>query len=243
MSENQPRGPVAIVTGGSHGIGAAVVRRLRDNGFRVAILDLAAGPGSGEHGALTLACDIADPDAVTAAVGAVRERLGPVSVLVHCAAYQHVAPFDRLAAADWDRTFRVNVDGAFHLIRAAVDDLRGADHGRVVILTSSSYYTPPPGMAHYIASKGALTGLVRGLSVELGPAGVTVNAVAPGLTRTENAVRNVPAAHFETVRLRQAIPRSGQPDDIAAAVVFLVSAEAGFVTGQTILVDGGESRL
>ncbi len=233
----------AIVTGGSNGIGAAIVRRLRSGGCRVAVIDSATGPEPAAADLVTLPCDIADADAVPAAVAAARDRFGPASVLVHCAAFQHVAPFDELTAADWQRTFRVNVDGAFHVLRAVLPDLRAAGDGRVVVLTSSSYYTPPVGMAHYIASKGALTGLVRGLSAELGAHGVTVNAVAPGLTRTANAVRNVPAAHFDRVRARQAIPRSGEPDDIAATVEFLVSPAAGFITGQTILVDGGESRL
>lgn len=144
---------------------------------------------------------------------------------------------------DWERSFRVNVDGAFHLIRAALSDLQASTSGRIIVITSSSYYAPPPRMSHYIATKGALTGLVRGLSVELGPDGVTVNAVAPGLTATENALRDIPEQHFALVQSRQAIQRAGQPADIAGAVSYLASPGAGFVTGQTLLADGGESRL
>lgn len=233
--------PVAIVTGGARGIGAAIVSRLRAAGHLVASLDLAVPPTARE-GVIDIACDLADAAAIIAAVDQARQ-LGALGVIVHCAAFQHAAPFAELNPADWDRTFRVNVDGAFHLLRAALPDLRAAGWGRVVLITSSSYFQPPAGMGHYVASKGALTGLARGLSTELGPEGITVNAVAPGLTATENAVANIPSEHFALVQGRQAIPRAGQPDDIAAAVAYLVSRDASFITGQTLLVDGGESRI
>ncbi len=231
----------AVVTGGARGIGAAIVARLRAAGHPVASLDLET-PAQPRDGVLDIVCDLAVPAQIAVAVGTAR-TLGPLGIVVHAAAFQHVAPFLELDPADWDRSFRVNVDGAFHLLRAAVPDLRAARWGRIVLVTSSSYFQPPAGMSHYIATKGALTGLARGLSTELGAHGVTVNAVAPGLTATANALQNIPAQHFVLVQSRQAIPRAGQADDIAAAVAYLVSPDAGFVTGQTLLVDGGESRV
>lgn len=235
-----PTERVALVTGGANGIGAAIVQRLRADGLSVASLDLTPAERAG---VLDLECDVAEAASIASAVDRVRAELGPISVVVHAAAFQHRAPFDTLDPADWSRSFRVNVDGAFHLVRAALPDLRAADAGRVIMITSSSYFAPPPGMSHYIATKGALTGLVRGLSAELGTDGITVNAVAPGLTATENALHSIPEQHFALVQSRQAIKRAGQADDIAGAVAYLVSPDAGFVTGQTLLVDGGESRL
>lgn len=235
-----PTERVALVTGGANGIGAAIVQRLRADGLSVASLDLTPAERAG---VLDLECDVAETASIASAVARVRAELGPISVVVHAAAFQHRAPFDTLDPADWSRSFRVNVDGAFHLVRAALPDLRAADAGRVIMITSSSYFAPPPGMSHYIATKGALTGLVRGLSAELGTDGITVNAVAPGLTATENALHSIPEQHFALVQSRQAIKRAGQADDIAGAVAYLVSPDAGFVTGQTLLVDGGESRL
>lgn len=242
MPPTEPLSRVALVTGAARGIGAAIASRLHAAGHAVVSLDL-VDPERPRPGILDLRCDIAEAASVDSAVADARERLGPVSVVVHCAAFQHMAPFDELEPSDWERTFRVNVDGAFHVLRAALPDLRAAGWGRVVLVTSSSYFAPPPGMSHYIASKGALTGLARGLATELGPDGITVNCVAPGLTATENALRNVPEQHFALVRSRQAVPRAGVADDIAGAVAYLVSDDASFVTGQTLLVDGGESRL
>lgn len=240
MPPTDPR--TAVVTGGANGIGAAIVERLRADGLRVASLDLAA-PATSREGVLDLSVDISDRGAVAVALDRVRTELGSVAVLVHCAAFQVVAPFAELTAEQWERTFRVNVDGGFHLVQETLPDLRAASDARIVVITSSTLYAPPPSMVHYVASKGALVGMVRALSMELGRDGITVNAVAPGLTRTAHAVADVPPEHFAAVRSRQAIDRAGEPEDIAGAVSYLVSPDAGFVTGQTLLVDGGESRL
>ncbi|MGK0721760.1 SDR family NAD(P)-dependent oxidoreductase [Leucobacter sp. W1478] len=233
---------IAIVTGAACGIGAAIAERLVADGLRVVSFDLLQ-PERPRAGIVELLCDLGDPSEIGHAVERVRDELGPVHVLVHCAAYQVIAPFDGLDAAMWRRTFSVNVDSAFHLVQEVLPDLRAAGWGRIVMITSSSQFTPPPQMTHYIASKGALTGMVRALATELGPLGITVNAVAPGLTATEHARADVPEAHFALVRSRQAIPRTGRPEDIAAVVSFAVSDDVGFMTGQTLLVDGGEGRI
>src|SRR5699024_4909392 len=124
--------PVAVVTGGGRGIGAAIVRLLTEDGFAAASLDLV--PAS-RAGVLDLECDIAADASVSSAIDRVRRELGPISVAVHCAAFQHLAPFDELDPADWSRSFRVNVDGAFHLVREVLPDLRAAAAGRVIVVT------------------------------------------------------------------------------------------------------------
>jgi NAD(P)-dependent dehydrogenase (short-subunit alcohol dehydrogenase family) len=242
-------GRVAVITGGSSGIGQAMALRLVQEGARVAIIDIAdaaetielARAAGGE--ALGFRADISEWSQMSATGAAVRARCGEPLILVHCAALQFMRPFDELTPQEWRATQQVNLDGGFHLVKVFLPALKAAGWGRIVMVASSSYFSPPAAMTHYIASKGALLGLVRGLATELGGHGITVNALAPGLTRTRAALAGVPQAHFDFVKSRQAVKRSGEPEDQAAALSFLVSDEAGFMSGQTMLVDGGEGHV
>jgi NAD(P)-dependent dehydrogenase (short-subunit alcohol dehydrogenase family) len=249
MDPKKHAGKIVAITGGSSGIGQAMTLRLVQQGARVAVIDVAdaaetvslAKAAGGEVRAYK--CDISQWEAMKATGDAIRKDLGHPNILVHCAAYQFMKPFDELTPEDWRRTQQVNLDGGFHLVKMFLPAMRAARWGRIVMVASSSYFAPPRGMSHYISSKGALIGLVRGLATEVGGEGITVNALAPGLTRTKNAVEHVPQAHFDYVVSHQAVKRSGEPEDQAAALSFLVSDEAGFMSGQTMLVDGGEGHV
>jgi len=238
----------AIVTGGSSGIGQAIAVRLATDGARVAIADIADARETLDliraQGGVAYAacCDITDPYAVAALVTAVKAELGVPQILVHSAAMQFVRPFADISFEEWRATQAVNQDSMFHLLKAVRPEMQSTGWGRVVVIASSTFFVGAPNMTHYVTSKGALIGLVHGLAAELGADGITINAVAPGLTRTAKAVHDLPAALFQAVVERQCIKRSGRPEDQAAVVAFLVSDEAGFITGQSILADGGEGR-
>ena len=242
------QGKVALVTGGSSGIGQAIACRLGREGAKVAIADVAdAGEtlallresGSDGFGA---PCDISDPRQVAAWVTEVSARLGPPQILVHSAVVQFVRPFDELSLEDWRRTQAVNQESMFHLLKAVLPAMKAGQWGRIIVIASSTFFVGAPAMTHYVTSKGALIGLVHGLAAEVGPFGITINAVAPGLTRTRKAEADLPAALFEQITALQCIKRNGTPEDQAAVVSFLASEDAGFITGQTLLADGGQGR-
>ncbi|MFJ9391774.1 SDR family NAD(P)-dependent oxidoreductase [Nocardioides sp. NPDC101246] len=233
---------LAVVTGGAGGIGRVIVDRLVADGVRVAVVDLVQADGL-SNGASAFVADVSDASSVAAMAAQVRERLGEPAILVHAAALQFVRPFEEVDHTAWSAMMRVNVDGLFHLAQEFLPSMRRTGWGRVVAVTSSSLFAPNAGMVPYVTSKGALLGLVRSLAKEVGPDGVTVNAVAPGLTRTERSAADLPEELFHAVRERQSVKRTGEPQDTAAAVAFLASQEAGFITGQTLLVDGGESHV
>jgi len=242
-------GRTAVITGGSSGIGQAIVLRLVQEGAKVAILDVA---DAAETVALAKAagglavgfkCDISRWEEVSAQAAQVRSLVGDPGIVIHCAAMQFMKAFSELTPQEWRATQQVNVDGGFHLVKAYLPALQAARWGRIILVASSSFFAPPPRMTHYITTKGALIGFVRGLAAELGEWGITVNALAPGLTRTKAAIAGVPQAHFDFVKSRQSVKRNGEPEDQAAACSFLASEDAGFTSGQTLLVDGGEGHV
>jgi len=221
---------VAAVTGGAGAIGGAIAAGLREAGHEVAILDR-----SGD-----LPVDLAEPDGIRAAAAALLARHGRCDVLVHAAAAFDRAPLLDLEPHVWRRVQAVNVESALWLAQAVVPGMAERGFGRIVFVVSDTVWDPPAGdLLAYVASKAALIGIARTLARSLGHAGITVNCVAPGLTRTPAAVADTPPEAFAAVRERQAIGRDLVPQDVAAAVAFLVSAEAGAITGQTLCADGG----
>lgn len=218
--------PTAAVTGGAGGIGSAIVRALTATGHDVAVVDR-TGP---------FAVDLADETAVRA----VAERLGPRDVLVHAAAAFDRASLDDLDLATWRRVQAVNVESALWLCQALTPAMAERGFGRIVFIASNTVWRPPaPDFLPYVVSKAALIGVARSLARALGEHGITVNCVAPGLTRTRFTEADLPEQAFAEARVRQSVPRSLMPDDTAAVVAFLASDAAATVTGQTLVADGG----
>ncbi len=221
---------VAAVTGGGGAIGGAIATGLRAAGHEVAILDLTGDP----------AVDLAERDEVQAGATALLARHGRCDVLVHAA-----AAFDRASLPDldpqvWHRVQAVNVESALWLTQAVVPGMAERGFGRIVFVVSDTVWDPPADdLLAYVASKAALIGIARTLARSLGRDGITVNCVAPGLTPTPAAVAGTAPEAFAAVRARQAIDRALTPDDVAAAVTFLVGDSAGAITGQTLCADGG----
>jgi 3-oxoacyl-[acyl-carrier protein] reductase len=242
---NKIEGKVALVTGGSRGIGAAIAVRLAEDGADVVLTyerdeDSAAAvvarvEAAGRR-ALAVRVDCADVEAVTAAVDEAAAAFGGLDVLVNNAAVFQVGPLEELGSADFDRTMAVNVRAPFVATRAAARHLR--DDGRIVTIGSNMVERIPfPGFSLYAMSKTALIGLTKGLARELGPRGITVNLVNPGPTDTDMNPADGPMA--EVIRGFTALGRYATPDDIAATVAHLAGPDARYTTGAVINVDGG----
>lgn len=240
---------VAVISGGAHGLGLAIASAYIGAGAKVGLLDIDSDALMdaerllGERGSvLTVATDVRDEDAVTAAVSRIAETFGGIDILVNDAA---IFPSGSLAEAGLDEfanTLDVNVGGYLRTIKAALPHLRASGHGRIINFGSVTFFLGnPDGLGSYIATKGAVVGLTRALAREVSPLGVTANVLAPGAfpTRAEHGLYEDQAAFDRSVIEKQSIKRRGAVDDIAAAAIYLGSDAASFVTGQTLLVDGG----
>jgi NAD(P)-dependent dehydrogenase (short-subunit alcohol dehydrogenase family) len=246
-------GTVALVTGAAGGIGQAVVRRLAAEGALVAAADLAGTAAeltalAEETGGIAVTADLTDPDQVRAMVAEVEGDLGPVGLLVCNAAYMTMAPLLEHSEADWWRVVDTNLSGTFHLVRAVLPGMRTLGRGRVVVIASEWGVTGWPNATAYAASKAGLIALTKTLGRELGPAGILVNAIAPGVTDTPQLRVDADDAGIDlaTMHARYAagIPlgRIGRPGEIASAVALLADPAVGAFVGQTIQINGGSTR-
>lgn len=243
-------GKAAIVTGAAQGIGAAYAKALAAAGARVCVADIGDGSAARDAiiaqggDAIAVKVDVTDPASVRAMIDETVKAFGALDILINNAAMfgkLAIRPFTEIASAEWDQVAAVNVRGVFECCKAAVPHMRRRGGGRIVNVASATVFKGAPLLLHYVASKGAVVALTRSLAREVGPDNITVNCIAPGLVISESVAanssydRDFVAANTAS----RALKREAAPGDMIGPVLFLCSDESAFMTGQTVVVDGG----
>ncbi len=231
--EEQKR--VVLVTGGSRGIGRVIASRFLEAGHRVAATHRS---GDVPEGVLGVQCDVTEPVAVDAAFTTVEQELGPVEILVANAGMTKDTLLARMSDDDWDRVIDTNLSGTFRLVRRAARAMTRARFGRIILVSSVVALLGSPGQVNYAASKAGLVGMARSITRELGGRGVTANVIAPGFISTDMTAE-LSDEQIAAYKARIPAGRLGSTDDVAAAVLFVASDAAGYVSGAVIPVDGG----
>ena len=244
------KGKVAIITGGARGIGRAYALRLADEGARIVIADVIDGTAvknevekkGGE--AITVLTDVSNEESVKAMARAAIDQFGRIDILVNNAGLFTVVgkkPFYEISSTEWDQVMAVNLKGIFHCCKAVYPQMKKQGKGKIINVSSGTVYQGVPFFLHYVASKGGIIALTRSLAREVGDDGICVNNVAPGLTVSEGVIGNpmYPEASLKMVASGRCFKRDEVPEDLTGTIVYLASDDSDFVTGQSIVVDGG----
>ena len=245
-------GRVAIVTGAAQGIGAAFARGMAAEGAKIVIADIDSGEGAVEQikaaggEAVAIETDVSDLDSCKAMVAKAVDSFGKLDILVNNAAIFTAVerkPFDEIPVEEWDRVIAVNVKGVWLGCVAAVPEMRKQKYGKIISIATGRIFKGSPFFLHYDASKAAVVGITRSLAREVGDDNICVNAIGPGSTMSENVLKrtNWSGGGPEVTRGTRALKRDETPEDLVGACIFLASAESDFVTGQTLVVDGGSA--
>jgi NAD(P)-dependent dehydrogenase (short-subunit alcohol dehydrogenase family) len=242
-------GRVVVVTGAGGGIGSKIVDRFLANGDQVVGLDkaepslkeLVATRRAGDQ-LLTSCVDVTDVDAVAAFAKQVQQTYGHVDVLVNCAGFYPSVPFEQMTLTQWQEVIGVNLTGTFQMTHTLLPLMKGQGWGRIVNISSASVFEGVVGQTHYVTAKAGIVGFTRSLAMEIGVYGITVNIVAPGLTLTEPVLGSLPEKLVHAQKELRAIKRDEQPQDLAGPVFLLCSPDADFISGQTLVVDGGKIK-
>ena len=237
------KGRVALVTGGTRGIGAAIARDLKKAGAKVVATyhgnDDAANAFKKETGIEVMKWDVANFDDCSVSVKRIEAEIGPIDILVNNAGITRDGFLHKMGEESWNEVIQTNLNSLFNMSRAVIEGMRARGYGRIISISSVNGQLGQAGQANYSAAKAGVIGFTRALARESASKGITVNAIAPGYIETD-MVKAVPPTVLEKIIARIPVGRLGQPSEIARAVCFLAADEAGFITGETLSLNGGQ---
>lgn len=242
------KGEVAIVTGAASGIGQAFSVAMAAQGASLVLADLVAADETRQQieaaggKALSLICDVTSEEDMSSLASAANEAFGKIDILVNNAGIYPLAPIEETSLDLWNKIIGVNLTGTFLATRAVVPSMKSAGKGKVINISSGTFYMGTPSASAYVATKGAVIGMARSLAAELGEHGIQVNCIAPGLTTTPGVTNGIGDEMRDVIVTMQSVKRREVPEDMVGALLFLASSDSDFMTGQVMLVDGGAAN-